>query len=406
MKQKLTKRALDSLSFPDDASPSAQVVLWDTTLTGFGARVFPSGRKSFILKFQTDGGKSKVTTLGDASVLTVDNARNLAQKMLSDLAMTGTDPVEAKKAERIAGLTLEAFAPEYMKRHAIPNKRTAKEDARRLRAFVLPSLGQRIMKDFSRNDVDQWHKRIGEEHGPYEANRALALVSVMFEKAIEWEHLPDNTVNPTRRVKKFKEESRTRYLSKSELALFLQAVDEVVLDPYFRAYYRLNLLTGCRKSELLTLRWEQVTLEGEAPKIHLSHTKAGRAHDIPLTPQAVAILTDLQRNHRKPDNPFVFCSERNPGGHLVNVRKVLQRILEHAGLPDVRIHDLRRTTASLMVNSGANLHVVSRLLNHADISTTASHYAHLGQDPQRQALAVMDEFMEPAKDEGRDEGEG
>ena len=210
------------------------------------------------MKFQTDGGKSKVTTLGDASVLTVDNARNLAQKMLSDLAMTGTDPVEAKKAERIAGLTLEAFAPEYMKRHAIPNKRTAKEDARRLRAFVLPSLGQRIMKDFSRNDVDQWHKRIGEEHGPYEANRALALVSVMFEKAIEWEHLPDNTVNPTRRVKKFKEESRTRYLSKSELALFLQAVDEVVLDPYFRAYYRLNLLTGCRKSELLTLRWEQV----------------------------------------------------------------------------------------------------------------------------------------------------
>jgi integrase len=378
----LTKRQVDSVMY-DPKGPAKQI-LWDGSLPGFGVRVFPTGAKSFVLDYRTAEGRKRLLTLGKYGVITPHQARELARKALLE-AKTGTDPLEARQEAR-RGDTVRDFAAVYMERHAKKHKKSWGEDHRRIEKYIGPALGPRKVSEVTRADVARLHGRIGDAH-PYEANRVLALVAVMFSKALEWGYLPETAANPAQRIQPFKEKSRDRWVTPTELPRLVEAI-AAEPSPYIRAAVKLYLLTGLRRSELLGLRWKDVDLARR--ELRLEDTKAGRSHTVPLSAAAVDVLGELPREL---GNAYLFPGNV-PGRPLVNIAKSWRRVRRRAGLEDVRLHDLRRTVGSWLATSGASLPVIGKVLNHSNASTTQI-YARLAEDAARIALEEHGERIGP-----------
>lgn len=378
----LTKRDIDRLEH-DAAGPPRQV-LWDADPAGFGVRVFPTGAKSFILSFRTRDNRKRLMTLGKYGVLTLHEARERAKKALVS-ARDGADPLEELQEAR-RGDTVKDLAVVYMERHARKHKKSWKEDQRRLDRYVLPAFGHRKIADVKRADVARLHARIGDT-APYEANRVLALVAVVFNKAQEWGLLDEGAPNPAARVQTFRERSRDRWVTPAELPKLVEAI-EAETNPYIQAAFRLYLLTGLRRNELLGLRWKDINFDRR--ELRLDDTKAGRSHVVPLSEPAVEVLRSLPRMI---GNAYVLPGHIG-GKPLVNVSKPWQRIRQRAGLQDVRLHDLRRTVGSWLATSGASLSLIGKVLNHSNASTTQV-YARLSEDATRAALEEHGARMGP-----------
>ena len=370
----LTKRDVDRLAW-NPAGPGIQLHA-DGEIPGLSVRVYPTGRKAFVLRYRPIGaGQPKMLTLGPYGVLTLHQARDLARRALLE-TKTGGDPQEERRKARQAS-TVRELSELYLERHAKRRKKSWKVDERRLKGYILPVFGARKIADVKRADVARLHARIGDTK-PYEANRVLALLRVIFNKAAEWGLLEETAPNPAARVQPFKERSRDRWVKPTELPALLEAIEEEP-NPYVRAAFKLYLLTGLRRSELLGLCWKDVDFDRR--ELRLEDTKAGRAHVLPLSAPAVDILRDLPRML---GNPYILPGHSH-GQPLVNVSKPWQRIRKRAGLEDVRLHDLRRTVGSWLATDGASLPLIGRVLNHTNASTTQV-YARLGDDPAREAL--------------------
>jgi hypothetical protein len=187
---KLTKRAIDSFKYEGDGK--SRDARWDDQIPGFGVRIYPSGKKAFILSYWASQRK-RLITLGSYGIITLDQARDKA-KCLIGRVVEGEDPVKERK--RVAqGKTVQALCEAYIERYARPHKRSWKDDQSRINKRVLPIWGKMKVSSISRSDVAVWHHRIGEKH-PYEANRNLALVSKMFNLAKQWGFLEETAINP------------------------------------------------------------------------------------------------------------------------------------------------------------------------------------------------------------------
>ena len=370
----LTKTAIDKATYHGDVTRQARCVLWDDALTGFGVRIYPGGSKAFVVSYRV-GGRKRLMTIGACNVLTVDQARKRTRAHLVAVD-DGGDPLANKRAIAQAG-TVKELAEEYLNRHAKPHKRSWPDDARRLKQHVLPKWGGLKVHAVKKADVSSLHGALGKEH-PYEANRTLALLAKMFALGAEWGFVPDGHVNPARQLRHFREAKRDRWVEPHELPKLAQEIDREQ-NIYVRSAFWLYLLTGVRKSELLTARWADVNLSDK--QLRLPETKAGTVHYIPLSEPAVALLRDLPRLK---GNPYVLPGAKT-GGHLVNISKPWGRIRKAAGVEDVRLHDLRRTVGSWLAQNGNSLHLIGRVLNHSNQSTTAV-YARFGQDNVREAL--------------------
>ncbi len=207
----------------------------------------------------------------------------------------------------------------------------------------------------------------------------LLCYRFMFEYARKNGLLPEGCVNPARGIQKFKEQKRDRWIKPDELPQLIKAINEHE-NIYIRSALWLYLLTGVRKKELLTARWDNVDLNrGE---LRLPDTKTGRTHYVPLCKLAIEILKELPHLQ---GNPYILPG-RKQGRHLVNIDIPWRKVRRAAGLEDVRLHDLRRTVGSMLATAGYSLHIVSKILNHADVTTTQKVYAHLSQDPLKEAL--------------------
>ena len=369
---KLSKRNIDSLVYSDNGSN--RQIIWDEILPGFGCRVYPSGKKSFVLSYRIAGQK-KLLTLGQYGKLTVDQARKQALKDTVNI-LDGHDPLAQRQQARL-GETVAELCAAFLEQHAKRRKRTWREDERRINQHVLPTLGTRKVKTVKRLDISRVHAKVG-EHAPYEANRLLALLSVMFEFAIKQGMREESAGNPARRIDKFAEEKRDRWVTHQELPQLAKAI-ETEESIYVRAALWLYLLTGARKGEVLSMRWDHIDLSRRVWR--LPTTKAGRPHYIPLTEPALEIL-----NHapKQKDNPYVICGHKDQH-HLVNIDKAWRRVRQAAGITDVRLHDLRRTVGSWLVQSGNSLPLIGRVLNHSNTSTTQI-YARFAEDQVRTAL--------------------
>jgi len=368
----LTKAAIDAATYT--GTNNARCVLWDDEVPGFGCRIFPSGRKGFVLSYRA-AGRSRLLTIGTNGVLTLDQARTVARSELAKVETEGADPVAAREQER-QGETMRDLCAAYMDRHGNA-KKSGDEDQRRINAYVLPKWGSLKARAITRPDVETLHRTIG-KRAPYEANRVLALLSKMFELARRWGFVPDGHGNPARDIDRFTEAKRDRWVTHDELPRLAQAINEEP-NASARAALWLYLLTGARKTELLTAQWSDV--DWTRAELRLPDTKAGRVHYIPLSPPAVALLRDLPQTE---GNPYVLPGKL-PGAHLVNISKPWGRVRTAAGVADVRLHDLRRTVGSWLAQSGNSLHLIGRVLNHSNQSTTAV-YARFGEDSVRAAL--------------------
>jgi len=367
---KLTKRFVDSLDIRE-----AEYFVFDSDVGGFAVRVFPSGRKSYLIQYRS-GGRTRRLAIGRHGTVATDVARKEALRRLGEVAK-GEDPSSARnqrlRAPSMAFLC-ERYLNEHAKVHCKPN--TARNYGLLIANHIRPALGMFKVADVARADIANFHHSMRET--PYQANRALATLSKMFNLAELWGLRVDGS-NPCRLVPKFKERAKERYLSHGELMRLGQVFSEAVYNgtesPFVIAAYQLLLMTGCRMSEIQTLKWEYIT----ATHLELPDSKTG-ARRIPFSADAHAVLASLPRTK---GNPYVI-EGRWPNSHNTDLQHPWQRLRKAAGLEDVRIHDLRHTYASMAVMNGIDLLTVGKILGHSNYQTT-ERYAHLADEAVRDA---------------------
>ena len=373
MKVRLNKRTIDEAVYQGPGS----CYLWDSGLTAFGLRIYPTGRKSFVVTYWSRG-RRRFFVLGQYGKLTLAQARKAALEVFLRVRQGG-DPAEERRAANHSP-TINDLADRHIDDHAkINNKARSAKRARQLwDRCVVPKIGTRKVADIQRPDIARLMTSMAAT--PSMANKTLTLLSKAFNLAEVWGWRPEGT-NPCRHVQRFKEESRERYLSASELQRLGEVLSRIEYErsglPQAVAAIRLLILTGCRSSEILQLRWDEVEFEGRC--LRLTDSKTGK-RTVVLNTAALEILAALEHVD---GNPYVIPGGKI-GGHLSTLQPLWSRVRAEADIADVRVHDLRHNFASFGVNNGHNLAVVGKLLGHSKIATT-QRYAHLADDPLRQA---------------------
>jgi integrase len=377
--QRLTKRTVDAA-----APASTARILWCADLAGFGLKIQPSGLKTYIAQYRTAGGRRGQTrrvTLGRHGVLTADQARAAAEKVLAS-AKLGDDEALARATRRKA-ITMAELAARYIELHAKPNKKASslREDEANLRNHILPVFGAMAAIDLKTIHIEKF--MAARAKTPANANLCLALMRHLLNKAEDWGDRPRGS-NPCVGVKCFVVKARERFLSEEEIGRLGMALDAAAKDgenPKGLAIIRLCLMTGARKSELMALKWDEV--DEARVMLRLADSKTGRK----TTPIGQSALDLILAQPREASSPYVFPGARprragNERGHYQGLNKVWFAVRARAGLGDVRLHDLRHTAASIAAGAGASLPVIARILGHADVKTT-QRYAHLTDAPVR-----------------------
>jgi integrase len=368
---KLTTTAINGMKY-EGTPPKGKDLRWDDEVPGFYVRVLPSGKKTFGIKYH-HRGRPREMTLGAYGVLTLPQARDKARSIKVQ-AQEGADPLRERK-KRHEGQTFAQLATAYLERHA-PKKRSRRDDESMLRLHLLPALGTTPLAEITRADIARLHHKLGKKRkaasaaaprqgrdwkkgestgGPALANRVLSLLSKMFALAVVWGFLPEGTVNPAHGIDRFKEVERERFLTPEELKRLADAIEQE-LNPFIRA--------GCRKMEVLRLRWSDIDFKQRV--INFRKTKTKDLHILPLTKDIERILQTLPQLG---DNPYIFPGNIT-GKHLVSIDKNWDDIRKRAGIADVRIHDLRHTVATWLISSGMEGALVGRVLGHSDPRST------------------------------------
>ncbi len=363
MKRKLSQHVIETAKKPG--------IIWDTECPHLGICVFPSGQRSFIFYYRRNKKLTKLT-IGQHPGIMLANARRIGHMYNTQLALGDDLATRDKQASTFGDL-----ADDFIARHA-SKKKTGYHDRRRIEKHLRPVWGRKHVDKIKRPDMRDVHERIGRT-APYEANRVLSLVSKIYSFAIEEGYLPDTAANPAKRIPKYKEEKRDRWVTAVDLPVLANSIN-AENDPRIRAGLWLYLLTGLRNRELMRLKWTDY--DPDQRMLKLPDTKPGRVFYLPLSTAAVEMLESIPRD---PHSPWIFPGP-GPSGHWLEFpRQQWYRIRKRAGMPDLRIHDLRRTAGSWLASSGESLILVGKALNQSTLSTTEV-YAHLAQDPLREAL--------------------
>ena len=371
----ISKRAVDALAVQDK-----DAVFWDRDLPGFGVRVYPSGRKVYVVQTRGPGG-SKRATVGRHGDISPDTARKAAARTI-DRIKTGADPSPPDPPE--AEPTVADLAARFLREHvAVHYKASTAVYGRRLVGKrIVPALGSLPVSTVAREHVSALHHEM--RGTPAQANITLSVLSQMFTLAERW-GLRKEASNPCRFVRRYKECPRERFLSREEfrrLGATLDAVEaEGAVHANAAAAIRLLLLTGCRCSEILELQWRDVDFD--AGELRLRDSKTG-PRSVPLTPEAAGVLAGIAR---VPGNPWVIASPRSDG-HLFSLQRSWGLVRERAGLDDVRLHDLRHSFASRALALGESLPMIGKLLGHGQVQTT-ERYAHLARASVKASAAKV-----------------
>ncbi len=364
-----TKKILDSLPLPPEGK---RFYLYDIKVRGLELMVTEQGSKSFKV-YRKCNGKPVRVTLGKYPEMTIENARHQAQSIITDM-LNGKNPNEEKKTLREETALGDMFVL-FMERYSKHHKKTWKDDEKDVPRF-LGHWFKRKLSAISKQDIQTLHEKIRTENGLYQANRLLARIHIIYNKAIEWGW---EGINPAQGVKKFKEKSRDRFLHPDELPHFFESLDLEENDS-IREYIYVSLLTGVRKSNVLAMRWEDIYFERREWLI--PETKNGDSLRVHLIEKVIDILKG--RAERYPRREWVF-EGKGTTGHLVEPKSGWKRILERAGIKDLRLHDLRRTLGSWQAATGANSFMIGQSLGHKSTQSTAV-YARLNIDPVRDSV--------------------
>ncbi|PXX07515.1 site-specific recombinase XerD [Nitrosomonas ureae] len=365
-----TKAIIDSLSIPESGKRDTY---HDKKTSGLQLRITSTGVKTFSVYRRIKRGEPERITLGRFPDMTIEQARREAVRIATDIS-DGKNPAEVKRGHK-AELTFSELFADYMERHSKPKKKTWLEDQSQFKLYLDKSLGKKKLSSIDRKSIAHVHSSITKAGYAPTANRVKALLSSVFGWAISAGLCE---VNPVIGIKSNKENQRDRFLQSDELPRFFKAVAEEP-NSLIRDYILISLLTGARRSNVLSMRWKDINFNRAEWRIE--ETKNGTPQTVALSPEALEILQS-----RRPSDSAVFVFPGSgKAGHLMEPKKGWKRILERAGIDNLRIHDLRRTLGSWQAKTGASLAIIGKSLNHKNQNTTAI-YARLDLDPVRDSI--------------------
>lgn len=357
----------------------------DANQRGLQLRVTASGAKTFYVFKRIAGHAPTRVRVGGYPAMTVERARARAREIINEME-SGDNPNAVRRAIR-GEPTFGEFFRTYLEQHAKTHKLTWAEDLQRYNQYLLHPLSNKKLSVITRQELGAIHAEITNSGHPVVANRVLALISCVFGRAIEWDVLK---YNPAKGIRKNQEVSRDRFLSEIELTRFFKALDHEPNET-MRDFFLAALLTGARRSNLQEMGWDQIDLDARTWRIPV--TKNGTPQTVPLVDEMVALL--LHRLEACDGAGFVFPG-RSKKGHVTEPKIAWARVLERAGILNLRLHDLRRTMGSYQAKNGASLIIIGRSLNHMTPSTTAI-YARVNQDPVQASMQAAVTSMLAAK---------
>jgi integrase len=372
MGERLNDRMVARLTQPSVGN----TIYFDSEVGGLGVRVTAAGARAFILDYRTTAGRQRRYTIGRFPDWSVTAARAEARELRHRID-TGADPQDERKTAREAP-TVADLCQRFIDEH-LPGKRPSTQSnyAAAIRNVILPRLGTLKVGEVTFDDISALHRAVSKT-APYQGNRIVSQLSKMFALAIKWKWRSDD--NPCRGIELNHEEPRERYLKPDELSRLAGALDSSP-DKQAAAAVALLLLTGSRVSEVLTMRWQDIDINAGIWTKPSAHTKQKRAHRLPLSEPARALLARLRAESGSAN--YVFPGTGR-AGRRYEVKNAWHRICALAGIKGCRLHDLRHSYASILVSSGYSLPIVGALLGHTQPKTTA-RYAHLMDAPLRLA---------------------
>jgi len=399
-----------------EAHPSDQaVVFWDGAVRGFGLRVSRTGARSYILQTRIGKGRAAPIKRVRIKAASPDDARDIAIQWQAKAAR-GEDFHASIKTEAVQ--KVRDLAEEYWKLHA-SKRRTAEQTRRILDGHVLPAFGRRDINAVTAHDVQRLHHEMA--NTPTQANRVLSVVSKMFNLGIQWRMRSVEAGNPAKGVTRYEETPRELYLKQAQVHALLEALDayeaeagvgngrrsdkadskpaalcvrnEFIATMARRSTnaIRLIMFTGCRRGEAMTATWGQFDLEEGVWTKPSSHTKQKRTHRVTLSGPALDLLISMKPEGAKPADPL-FPAARGKASALVDLKRAWSRIRAAAGVPDLRLHDLRHTFATLLIGAGFTLPVIGAALGHTKTQTT-QRYAHVMDEALRAATDAAGRLM-------------
>jgi len=372
-----TKAAIDALQFP---AKGHRLRCYDSKTRGLLIEITAQGSKCFWLRRKING-RSNWERIGPYPYITIEQARNRADEINGEIAQ-GSSPFEARKAWE-EELTLGELFHEYLERHARKKRKTAANMEKEFKR-TLDHWRDHKLSTITNNDVEKLHGYLGRVRGIYTANRTIQLLRAVFNKGRCWKlFLKDN---PAAGISLFPEKARERFLNKEEIRRLIQAL-LMEEDHQTRDFVMLSLLTGARKSNILSMRWDDVDLDSGTWTI--PETKNGTSQTIALTATEVALLTQRRATT---DSDYVF-SGRGPRGHLVEPKKGWLRLLRTAAITNCTLHDLRRNLGSWMASQNVNVALIQSALNHKDLKTTLNVYARTAKEAERKGREVAHSAM-------------
>ena len=391
---RLTKPTVSALKLPDGKS---EMIVFDSLLPGFGIRLRAGGKRTWIAQYRV-GAKQRRVSLGSTEAMDPDEARRRARDVIAKVQLGGDPQVDKQRARAQAHDTLGSCIGKYLSNYAERNlsPKTLIEVRRSLNKQWKP-LHETGAHKILRASVAKRLSEIGEESGPFAANRARAYLSGFFSWAVEQGFVEDNPVRGTGRIAK--EVTRDRVLSDAELRLIWEHSG----SGEYGVIVKLLLLTGQRREEIAAMQWDELDLANGLWSMGSGRTKNSRKHTIALPPLVSELLQGIE--HRG-DRALCFGSRKGPFSGWSKAKSGLDEQItaaQRAKNPNAkpmtawRLHDLRRTAATRMADLGVQPHVVEAVLNHvsghkAGIAGVYNHAAYSSE--KREALNIWAAHIE------------
>ncbi len=365
----------------------AKVDYYDSAIKGFILEARSSGGRTFHLRYRDTHGKLRQHKIGDAAAISYDKARQKAMRLRSEVELGG-NPLEERQALRSVPTLSEFISDTYIP-HIQLHRRNFQSTLSFIKCHILPRFGAKHMDAITTNMVTEAQLDLrAKGYALAHANMLPILLKVMFNLAKK-KGLAGSQNNPANGVILFvTNNAKERYLSASETQRLHLALSRST-NTQLKSIVALLLLFGCRKRELLEAKWEHVDLERRNWRIPLS--KSGKARNIPISDKSLEVLQALPRWK---ECPYVIPNPetKKPFGNLFFP---WDKVRKEAGLDGLRMHDLRHTFASNLVNSGQSIYVVSKLLGHSQLKTTA-RYSHLADETLLSAVDAAAKAVEPS----------
>ncbi len=368
-----TKAQLQKIPIPDKRQ-----TYYDTYQPGLSLIITYGGTKTFYL-YKTINHRTYIIKIGNFPETTIENARISVFNLISDIK-SGKYQQQQSEVPDKENITLhDFFFNEYLPKHL--NIHTTPYYTRgQISIFNthLQMLKNKPLTDITREQIEDLHRKMGQNNGLYYANRMLALVKHMLNTAIDWGYI---TINPAIRIRSNKEKPRDRFIQPAEMSEFMEKLSQTDNDK-MRDYITLLLLTGQRGCNIRSLKWSNIDFYNNI--LYLPHTKNGDSQRIPLTNQAITLLKSMY-SRKSDDTDWVFPSRTSASGHLETPGPFWRKFLKKTGLKNLRMHDLRRTMGSYQAIMGSSMNIIGKSLGHKSIQATAI-YARLDLNPVRDSM--------------------